>query len=301
MIVREPVVAGQFYPANGEACTAEIVELLRQASTAPNVRDQLGDIATSRSRPVAGLVPHAGWVFSGAVTAEVFNVLAASSQPSSIILFGGVHRYRGNHAAVFSSGRWDTSLGPVDVDYRLAERILGHTNLIVDDPYAHEDEHSLEVQVPFIRHLFPEAKIVPIMVPPTDTADEVGEAVGRTLTAYKYDALIIGTTDLTHYGPRYGFIPEGVGTHGNDWAKHENDRRFIDLLCSMRVRQLVPEATTHKNACSSGAAAATVAAAKALGATRGVLLEHTTSSEVLADRGTEEQTDSVGYAGVVFV
>lgn len=201
---------------------------------------------------------------------------------------------------MFGAGRWETPIGPALVDNRLTERILGHTNLIVDDPYAHEEEHSIEVQVPFVKHLFPDAKIVPIMVPPVEIADEVGQAVGRTLTSYQYDVLIIGTTDLTHYGPRYGFNPHGIGSNGNAWAKSENDRRFIDLLCAMKAKELVPEAYEQKNACSSGAAAATVAAAAALGATQGVLLEHTTSSDVLRGQAPGAEEDSVGYAAVVF-
>ena len=200
---------------------------------------------------------------------------------------------------MFGSGRWETPVGSVAVDARLAERILSHTNLIVDDAYAHVDEHSLEVQMPFVAHLFPDTPVVPIMVPIVPTAPEIGEAVGRTLKTYNYDALVVGTTDLTHYGPRYGFTPHGVGRQGHDWAK-ENDRRFVELLCSMRAAELVPEAASHRNACNSGAAAATIAATRALGATDGVLLEHTTSSEVLGGEGAGDQDDSVGYAAVVF-
>jgi AmmeMemoRadiSam system protein B len=171
---------------------------------------------------------------------------------------------------------------------------------MVDDPYAHEDEHSLEVQAPFIRLLFPDAKIVPIMVPPRGIADEVGEAVARTITSYNYDAVVVGTTDLTHYGPHYGFVPEGIGEKAIRWAKDVNDRRFIDMVCALRGGSIVAEALQHKNACSSGAVAATVAACAALGATRGVLLQHTTSSEVLAEQTTQHIEDSVGYAGIIF-
>jgi len=290
MMIREPVVAGQFYPGNPERCRAEVLQLLKEGSADYD----------SNKRPVGGIVPHAGWVFSGAVAAKVFNALAASRSPDVIVLLGGVHRFQGREAALFTAGRWETPLGPVEVDDRLAERIMGHTNLIVDDAYAHEDEHSIEVQMPFVKHLFPQAKVVPIMVPVTPIAYEVGEAVGRTLTAYKYDALVVGTTDLTHYGPRYDFIPHGVGAKGNTWAKDDNDRRFVDMVCSMKAKELVPEAADRKNACASGAAAATVAAATALGATKGVLLEHTTSSEVVAGGMPDDQYDSVGYAAVVF-
>ena len=201
---------------------------------------------------------------------------------------------------MFGTGVWETPLGPVEIDNRLAERILGHTNLIVDDPYAHEDEHSIEVQIPFVRHLFPDSKVVPIMVPETSSAPEVGEAIGRTLTAYRYNAIVVGTTDLTHYGPGYGFTPHGTGANANAWAKEQNDRRFIDLACALKSAEVVREAGEHKNACSSGAIAATLAAVTLLGAREGVLLEHAISSKVLGGQSSGETQESVGYAAIVF-
>ncbi len=289
-MIREPIVAGQFYDAKPDRCRAAVEQLL--ADFEP--------VASPTGCWYGALVPHAGWVCSGAVVAHTLVTLAANRSPSVIVLFGGVHRYRGRLAAMFSHGRWETPLGPMEIDDRLAERIAGHTNLIVDDPYAHEEEHSIEVQLPLIKHMFPEAKIVPIMVPMMAAAHEVGEAVVRTLSSYEYDALIVGTTDLTHYGPRYGFTPEGVGAEANAWAKDVNDKRFVDLMCQLKHDQLVAEASQYRNACSSGAAAATLGAVRALGATEGVLLEHTSSSEVLGATSGEDMPDSVGYAGIVF-
>ena len=290
MRVREPAVAGRFYPREADRCRAELTDLLSGTPA------QLEGV----TRYVGGLVPHAGWACSGAVAAEVFQVLATAPSPKTIVLFGGVHRVHSREAAMFADGRWETPIGSVEIDLRLAERILGQTNLIVDDPYAHADEHSIEVQMPFVAHLFPEAKVLPIMVPPLETAHEVGEAVGRTLRTYDYDALVVGTTDLTHYGPNYGFTPHGIGPEGNQWAKEVNDKPFIELACAMRATEVVAEAHLHRNACSSGAIAATLAATATLGAVRGVLLEHTTSSEVLAGTRPGNQTDSVGYAGILF-
>jgi len=290
MRVREPVVAGQFYPQEEARCAGDLATLLADATAGLDRGAYL----------YGGLVPHAGWMCSGRVAARAFAALAQVRHPAVIVLFGGVHRSRGREAAVFADGRWETPIGPANIDHRLAERILGQSNLLIDDPYAHELEHSLEVQVPFLLHLFPEATFVPIMVPPSERATEVGQAVGRTLEAYQYDALVVGTTDLTHYGPNYGLVSHGVGKEGNHWAKEQNDRRFVELVCSMDADGLVPEALTNRNACSSGAAAATVATVAHLGAKRGVLLEHTTSSEVLGDRFPGECNDSVGYAGIVF-
>lgn len=290
MRVREPVVAGQFYPADKAACQADLLALLEEdKGREPSQQDAIG-----------GIVPHAGWMYSGSVAAKVFRCLAKSPSPQVIVIFGGVHRARGQQAAMFADGRWDSPLGEVHVDGRLAERIMSQTNLIADDPFAHELEHSIEVQIPFIAHLFPGVKIVPIMVPPSPKAAEVGQAVARTIDAYKYQALFIGTTDLTHYGPAYRFTPHGEGQDGLDWAKTKNDRRFIDLVCSMDYNAVVNEAAENRSACSAGAVAATIAAAEAAGARRGVLLEHTTSGEVAGKLTGASPKDSVGYAGIVF-
>ncbi len=290
MRIREPIVAGRFYPQDGTECRTELQRLLSQA---PACRE-------SEVVPIAGLLPHAGWSYSGQVAARVFSHLSTRPAPDVVVLFGGVHRSRGKEAAMFSSGRWETPVGSVAIDDRLSDRILSQTNLIVDDSYAHEDEHSIEVQLPFVRHLFPSAKMIPIMVPPGAHAHEVGEAVARTLTVYRYNAVVVGTTDLTHYGPSYGFTPRGAEAKGRRWAKEENDRRFLDRVCALQASELVAEAARHKNACSSGAAAATVAAAVALGATRAAVLEHTTSAEVFPSAEAAAPKDSVGYAGIVF-
>jgi len=283
--IREPVVAGRFYPDDEKACRSALRECLAEDAKMPHAPGAL----------IGGIVPHAGWTFSGRVAGRVFSLLARSKQPDVVVLFGGVHRHRGREAALFGAGRWETPIGSVDVESRLCERILGLTNLIVDDPYAHQDEHSIEVQLPFVVELFPDATIVPIMVPSVDTAPEVGEAVARTILAYEYNCLIVGTTDLTHYGPSYGFTPHGVGEAGNRWAK-ENDLSFIDLVCRLDAGGVVEEEAAHHNACNAGAVAATISAVTKLKATSATLLEHTTSAEVLGGASR----DSVGYAGFVF-
>ncbi len=291
MRVRDPVVAGQFYESDANRCRQAMSELLTDACRAD----------FSSQKLFGGLVPHAGWSYSGSVAAAVFATLAESFAPDVIVMFGGVHRSSIDVAAMFGDGKWETPIGPVPVDGRLAERILGQTNLIVDDVFAHEQEHSLEVQMPFVASLFPYARVVPIMVMPGSKAEAVGDAVGRALQAYQYKAMIVGTTDLTHYGPNYGYIPEGVGGEGNRWARLVNDRRFIDLVQNMHSDRVVAEAQTHKNACSSGAVAATLAAVKRIGATSASVLAHTSSAEVFVASGGREPSDSVGYVGMVFV
>jgi AmmeMemoRadiSam system protein B len=234
------------------------------------------------------------------VAAAVFLTMARRRQPGVVVLFGAVHVRHGSRAAMFSSGAWETPLGLVRVEERLAQRLLTQSGLIEADPHAHEEEHSLEVQVPFVQHLLPRTPIVPIMVLPNDKAAAVGASVGRTCQAYGVDAAFIGSTDLTHYGPAYGFTPQGVGPTGLAWAKDVNDRRMIELIVALREADAVGESLVNHNACGAGAIAATIAACKAAGAARATLLRHTTSHEVLSAIHDEPMRDAVGYAGIVF-
>ncbi len=290
MLVRQPIVAGQFYPGSADACVKQI-EDLRPAETVAEVPE----------RPVAGIVPHAGWVFSGGTALAVLEAIRSRRSPKTFVLFGAAHR-RVASSALFASGAWETPLGRAEVDDWLAREILTRAgDLLRDDPAAHGGEHSLEVQVPLIQHLFPEAKIVPITVVPSEEALEIGRSVGRTVAAHDYDAVCLGSTDLTHYGPMYGFMPEGTGQEARRWVREENDRRMIDLMRRLEAEAVVPESAAHANACGSGAVAATLAAARELGAERGVLVEYTTSYDVMERRtGRGDPGAMVGYAGLVF-
>ena len=301
MMIREPYVAGMFYPAQPAECLARLQDCLHQAEQHAARRGAgSGPAAGETRRPLGGIVPHAGWVFSGAVAAEVFLEVARQAKPGTVlVLFGAVHGPCGRRAAVFTSGAWETPMGLARVEGRLAERLLSQSGLLEADPHAHESEHSIEVQVPFVQHLLPQSAIVPIMVPPTDKAAAVGAAVGLTCRSYGVEAVFIGSTDLTHYGPSYGFAPTGVGPDGLQWAKEVNDRRMLDLILAMREREAVAEADANQNACGAGAIAATIAACKACGAAKAELLWHTTSQETAAAEGGDP-FDAVGYAGVVF-
>jgi AmmeMemoRadiSam system protein B len=283
---REPVVAGMFYPAQRERCEAEVACLLHQARK-----------AAPEGRFFAGLVPHAGWTYSGPTAAKTFAALAQSGAPATLVLFGAVHSWGVNRASLFPRGSWGTPLGDLEVDQPLAEEILRQANQeISDNPGAHLEEHSIEVQLPFVKHLFPEARIVPLMVPPVRHPAGVGEIVARAVQPRREEVFLLGSTDLTHYGPRYGFAPRGTGPAALAWAK-ENDRKLLDAVVQLRAEEVVGLAASDYSACGAGAVAATVAAARALGATRGVLVEHTTSYDA---QPMGSPSDFVGYAAVVF-
>jgi len=290
MMVREPIVSGQFYPDRRDACLRQVRQCMPTDV----------DVSLLPPKLLGGIVPHAGWVYSGSTAGRVFAALAARRTPTTVVLFGSDHARVARPAVLFAQGRWASPLGEVDVDERLSDRVLSMTPIIRDDPYGHDREHSIEVQVPFVQHAWPAAKILPIIVASTPQAVEVGQAVGRVLETYQVDAVVVGSTDLTHYGPSYGFTPRGVGPDALAWAKDVNDRRLIDRILKMDAEAVIPQAAADHSACGAGAIAATIAACRQLGATQAVLLEHTTSYEV-ARRSFGESADmAVGYAGIVF-
>src|SRR5262249_31654682 len=161
--------------------------------------------AAQSDRIIGGIVPHAGWYYSGAVAARVFEEIARRPHPAAVIIFGAIHVDHGQKPTLFPSGAWETPLGLAGIDERLGKRLHGQTGLLELDAHAHENEHSIEVEIPFIQHLMPDSLIIPIMVPLNDKAAKLGEAVGRTCKSYGVHAVFVCSTDLTHYGPRFGF------------------------------------------------------------------------------------------------
>jgi AmmeMemoRadiSam system protein B len=246
---------------------------------------------------IAGVVPHAGWQYSGAVAAKVYESIRRKSIPLTFVIFGAVHRRMDPKHAVYATGAWETPLGDAVVDEELAAAILEQTpEWAAENSQAHEEEHAIEVQLPFIRHLFPSTKIVPISVNPTEQAVPFGRRVGELLREQRRDAVVIGSTDLTHYGEPYCFTPAGFGARAHEWLR-ANDARILRLAEQMQAEELVPEAARHQNACGPGALAATVAAARTLGAERGYLLDYTTSYDVAPEPVFRM---AVGYAGLLF-
>ena len=288
---RKPIVAGQFYPDRRDSCVGEIKECLQQRTVSQALPETI----------VAGIVPHAGWTFSGSLAAMVFSAIKRRHEKvDTFVIFGAAHGYFGTTPAVYENGFWETPLGQVAIDEQLAAAVLD-TGQAVGDSQAHKSEHSIEVQVPFIQHLFDDAKILAILVPPSRQAVSLGASVGDIISGSEQKKIVcIGSTDLTHYGPSYGFTPMGTGANALRWAEHVNDAEFIDMAIKLDAEGLLASAAKNQNACGAGAAAATVAAAAKLGKTEGLLLAHTNSSEIMLRKMGTASADSVGYAAIVF-
>lgn len=291
MQIRKPVVAGQFYPGGHSACVDEINQYIEQAAFSAPLPETI----------VAGIVPHAGWTFSGSLAQLVFSAVKRQhDKVHTFVIFGAAHSYFGAAPAVYDKGFWATPMGEIAIDEELAQALID-TGAVVSDTKAHSYEHSIEVQVPLIQHLFAGAKIVPVLVPPTEPAVGLGEVTGDIIGKEEQGKIVvIGSTDLTHYGPRYGFTPAGTGADALRWASSVNDKEFIDLALGLEAAKLLESAAKNCNACGPGAAAAAVAAAKKLGKTKGMLLAHTNSNEVMMEKMGSSSPESVGYAAIVF-
>lgn len=289
MNTRHAIYAGGFYEASAAACREHAAKLCDSV--------ELGD-DLPQSLP-GGLVPHAGWVYSGKLAATTFKALAAGDCNETFVLLGADHTGMVRRGEVYEAGAWLTPLGEVAIDEELASALLGGGDCLRANCEAHAREHSIEVQVPLLQIVCPQAKIVPVAVPATDLAVEIGRAIGRTLAGDYPDVRVVGSTDLTHHGGHFP-SPGGRGAQGVKWAV-ENDRRMLDLIEAMDVDKIVPEADARGNACGAGAVAATIAACEALGATRGIRLAYTNSHEVMRrmDPNYADET-TVGYASVVF-
>ena len=292
MQTRLPAVAGQFYPSSKEQCVAEIEQCLREY---PVSEELPGEI-------VSAIVPHAGWFFSGCLAAAAFAaVKKVHSDVDTFVIFGAAHSYYGSAPAVYEEGLWVTSLGDVEIDSELAEKILGETALSVADSDAHKYEHSIEVQVPFIQHLFEDAKILPILTPPDLAVINLGSRVGKIICETTDKKIVcIGSTDLTHYGPRYGVETMGAGPEAIEWASSVNDRKFIDAALEIDTQEMLSCAAKDHSACGAGAAAAVVAAASRQGKTKGTLLAHTNSYEIMLKKLGQSSEESVGYAAIIY-
>ena len=284
--MRPAVRAGSFYPAE----KPQLLALLERCLEREPPRDA--------PLPLAALVPHAGWVYSGPTAGLAFRAIARHDLPPDLfLLFGAVHTVHLHAPSIDTEDLWETPLGELEVDRGFLKR-LQEAGAVALNPVAHRGEHSIEVLLPFVKKLFPRARIAPIATPPGLEAFELGLAAAEEALRAGRRIVALGSTDLTHYGRNYyGFAPAGEGEAALRWAR-ENDGRLLERICGGQAEEILPEALRSSSACGPGAATALVAFARGMGRTKGFLLEHTDSYEV-AKEG-KRATDFVGYAAVVF-
>ena len=286
MIIVRPAFAIGFYPGEPGRCS--------------RLLDELTDVALPDdlpATPLGGLVPHAGWVYSGPTAARLWVALARAEQPPEVVvLLGAVHVRGVWRPTVYSGDAWETPEGPVPVDRTLADAIVRADDLVGSGTAEHDTEHSLEVQVPFVRRLLPDVPIVPIAVPADRRAVELGARIAAAVRADGRRVAVVASSDLTHYGARYGFAPGGGGEAGLAWSR-DNDARLVERTLNFDAPGVLEEAATRHSACGAGALAACIAAVRQLGAREAHLLHQTTSYDV---RPVGPPDLTVGYASILF-
>ncbi len=270
--VRQPAVAGRFYPGNAQHLRAAIETFTTaSANASPEPEPKI--------RALGCVVPHAGYVYSGHVAGAVYRRLAL---PRRYVILCPNHTGMGEPLAIMSSGAWRTPLGDASIDEELAEQLKSSLPLLSEDQEAHRYEHALEVQLPFLQVLAPGFQFVPITVGTSnfEVLSALGVVVGSVSAEAGGPVLVIASSDMNHYE--------------NDSVTRVKDRRAIDQLLALDPRGLygvVREADISM--CGYGPAVVMLTAARKLGATRAELLRYATSGDISGDRDMV-----VGYAGV---
>ncbi len=280
--VRRPVFAGSWYPAKASDCEREIKGFLEEGQS----------LTPPDRKLVAGIVPHAGWYFSGSIACNVIHCLKADPPPDVVVVYG-MHLHPDSACYMMPAGAWETPFGEIMVAERLAAQLTGRFAFKLETPHSFNQDNTIELQLPFIKYFFEDAKILAMGVPPSSGSLDIGRAVVSLSRQLGLTITVIGSTDLTHYGSNYGFVSKGSGKQAVDWVRNENDRRVIDAMLAMDSEKVIAEARANQNACCAGAAATAIETAKNLGADSAVELVYATSYD-------KSPGDSfVGYVGIV--
>jgi len=280
--IRQPVFAGSWYPASAADCEKEIKNFLAEGQNLTPPDREL----------VAGIVPHAGWYFSGSIACNIIHCLKGDPPPDAIVVFG-MHLHPDSSCYMMAEGAWGTPFGEIPVEEKLAAEIAAIFAFKIETPHNFSRDNTIELQLPFIKYFFKDAKILAMGVPPNQTSLDIGRAVATISRQMGISIKVIGSTDLTHYGSNYGFESQGSGKQAVDWVRNENDRRVIDAMLEMAPEKVIAEARASQNACCAGAAATAIETAKHLGADSADELAYATSY----DKSPGESF--VGYVGIV--
>ena len=272
---RPAAVAGSWYPRDADALAREVDRYLGSAGPAPT-----GDLR-------AVLAPHAGLVYSGPVAAHAYHAVA-DRDFDVVVLVGPSHFVGFDGVAVYERGAFDTPMGPIPIAERQAATIAAASTRIRPYPKAHDREHSLEMQLPFLKRVLPETPIVPLVMGYQERATilDLASALADALADDR--ALLVASTDLSHY-----FDADRAATL--DARVIDHARRF-DPEGLLDVFEQYPEAERGRYvACGGGPAIAVMHAARALGATEGRVLNYADSGDVSGDK-----TAVVGYLAAAF-
>jgi AmmeMemoRadiSam system protein B len=276
ILIRQPAAAGTFYSYDAESLKKQISE---------SFSHKLGPKGFKKQDFIAAIVPHAGYIYSGPVAAWVYSRI----ERANYVIFGPNHTGIGAQFALMRSGLWKTPLGEVVIQDEVAEKILKECKIVEHDVLAHQHEHSIEVQLPFLQYRYGgDFKFVPIVIL-NEFADDlllencrlIGKAVANVIKKEKEKWIILASSDFSHYVPQKTAKKADLSLI--EEIKKLDEKRFFEKI-------------VEKNAsvCGFGGIASAMVAAKELGAKKAELLKYATSGDV-----TGEVNSVVGYASVI--
>lgn len=269
--IRDPVVAGMFYPDNPSVLSSDVKRYLEQVK-----KEKInGDL-------VALVSPHAGYMYSGQVAAHAYSLIESKSI-DTVVVIAPSHQALFKGASLYDRGGFRTPLGVVPVDVDLSKKLMGREKRIQFIPEAHAREHALEVQIPFLQSVLKSFKVVPIVMEPSWTwegCQALASAIAESVRGKS--ALLVASSDLSHYHP----YDQAVA---------------LDRIVLSRIERFEAEGLNRDlkqgrcEACGGGPIITVMLAARALGATKGRVLKALNSGDVIGDKSRV-----VGYAAAVF-
>jgi AmmeMemoRadiSam system protein B len=270
-MIRQPAVAGQFYPASASEVDAKLSELIHP-------------VATKRDA-IAIVCPHAGWMYSGVPAGIVYSNVRI---PDHVIMIGPNHHGIGSPYALYDAGAWRTPVGDVLIDEPLAAELLDNCDLLAEDSRAHSMEHSLEVEVPMLLRANPNVRIVPVLIgggwPESGgrrNLREIGAAIAQTVQEHGKPVLLLASTDLNHYEDQE--------------TSNRKDKLALDAVVALDADALMDRVRDVEiSMCGVAPTYIVIHAAKQLGAKKADLLDYRTSGDVTGDYSAV-----VGYGAVV--
>jgi hypothetical protein len=265
-MIRKPVVAGQFYPASPD----QLTEMIR------------GMVDTkARKEEAIGLIsPHAGYIYSGPVAGATISRVRFTD---TFVIVGPNHTGHGKLFSIMTKGTWETPLGPVEIDSELAQQILAASRHLEEDYLAHQHEHSIEVQLPFLQYFKKDIKFVPIVLGYHSGAayKAIGREIAKAIKASNKKAVILASSDMTHYESQE--------------SAEKKDKMAIEAILDLNEDELLRRVEEYDiSMCGYAPAASLISAAKELGAAGAELVKYQTSGDTTGDYSAV-----VGYAGII--
>jgi AmmeMemoRadiSam system protein B/AmmeMemoRadiSam system protein A len=233
-------------------------------------------------KEVIGVVsPHAGYPYSGPVAGAVLSRIKFKD---TFVILGPSHTGRGKPFSIMTEGSWKTPLGQVEIDSELGKRILDGSSHLQEDALAHQYEHSIEVQIPFLQYFKPDVRIVPIVLAHAtpEIYKQIGREIAQAVKESKRDVVLMASSDMTHYEPQE--------------LAQKKDNEAIKAMLDLDEDELLKRVEEMKiSMCGYAPVVALIAAAKELGAKSAELVKYQTSGDTTGD-----YTSVVGYAGIIF-